>query len=82
MRKKKSETGDDSDEKSLLLRLSGAMRVLDVGPTKIRQLVREGKIEKVPLGRRCVRYTRASVEAQARPGPDAPGPGRPRGGEK
>lgn len=73
---KKSDPG--SNDVSLLLRLAEAGHILSCGPTKLRELAAGGEIERVALGPRCVRYTRASVEALARPR-GARGPGRPRG---
>ncbi len=69
-----------SSEKSLLMCLAEAMHMLACGPSKIRELAARGVIERVALGARCVRYTRPSIEALARPRGER-GPGRPRGGQ-
>jgi predicted site-specific integrase-resolvase len=51
----------------LLLDRREAMEALGVGLRKLRELSARGLIHEVRLGRRCIRYSRESVERLASP---------------
>jgi excisionase family DNA binding protein len=54
----------------LLVDVREAEEILGVGPRKIRELADAGKVERIRLGTRSVRFTRESIERLARPQQD------------